>query len=579
MMAPIPLEKLFDKRKLRDEREDVPKTILIQGRAGIGKTTLCKKLVHLYQSGLWKDRFDAVLWLPLRQLKAYKACDLEDLLYKKYFAHHPRQEKESLVAALVNRKDKVLFILDGLDEILTDTQTDNGIALKEFLIHLLRQQHVVITSRPSGVDVSILPKLDLELETVGFSTKNVNDYLSSVLAPDDAKAVQDFIKRVPSIQGLVNIPVQLDVVCYSWDSLPSNDQSITMTALYQAMVRKLWCKDAERLHRVGASLTPKRIHRLPPYQIDNLVATESEYLSFLAFKGMQNGHKIEFDEPTLLNTMQELDELRKMTNQEHLPYQLLDELKQTSFLHRADAELDIDMDDSQRAWYFLHLTFQEYFAATWLVRHLQVKQKNPNTSSIPMMTMEETKAYIQQHKYNPRYQIVWWMVAGLLQGEALVSFFELLQGAPADLIGGYHHHLLAACLNECRNQLNTKNVENLENQLEQWLQFEMVANDDNYGRSTLGVMSYFPEELLIRNIGQSGARRGYLIMTLGMRPSLTQPAIEVLIKGLQDRDSEVRVTAVDALEKQSILPESALQVLIGTLQDKNIDVRLLAARA
>ncbi|KAF9992182.1 hypothetical protein BGZ79_003406, partial [Entomortierella chlamydospora] len=130
MMAPIPLEKLFDKRKLRDGREDVPKTILVQGRAGIGKTTLCKKLVHLYQSGLWMDRFDTVLWLPLRQLKAYKACDLEDLLYKKYFAHHPRQKKESFVAALVNRKDKVLFILDGLDEILTDTQTGNGIALK-----------------------------------------------------------------------------------------------------------------------------------------------------------------------------------------------------------------------------------------------------------------------------------------------------------------------------------------------------------------------------------------------------------------------------------------------------------------
>ncbi|KAF9144577.1 hypothetical protein BGX21_007035, partial [Mortierella sp. AD011] len=39
---PIPLEKLFVKRKLRDGREDVPKAVLIQGRAGIGKTTLCK---------------------------------------------------------------------------------------------------------------------------------------------------------------------------------------------------------------------------------------------------------------------------------------------------------------------------------------------------------------------------------------------------------------------------------------------------------------------------------------------------------------------------------------------------------
>ncbi|KAF9992780.1 hypothetical protein BGZ80_008410, partial [Entomortierella chlamydospora] len=33
MHAPIPLEELFDKRKLRDGKENYPKTILVQGRA------------------------------------------------------------------------------------------------------------------------------------------------------------------------------------------------------------------------------------------------------------------------------------------------------------------------------------------------------------------------------------------------------------------------------------------------------------------------------------------------------------------------------------------------------------------
>ncbi|KAF9939628.1 hypothetical protein BGZ70_006433, partial [Mortierella alpina] len=42
--APIPLENLFDKRKLRDGKEGIPQTVLVQGRAGVGKTTLCKKL-------------------------------------------------------------------------------------------------------------------------------------------------------------------------------------------------------------------------------------------------------------------------------------------------------------------------------------------------------------------------------------------------------------------------------------------------------------------------------------------------------------------------------------------------------
>ncbi|KAF9079712.1 hypothetical protein BGX27_006054, partial [Mortierella sp. AM989] len=109
--APIPLEELFNKRELCDGREDIPKTILVQGRAGIGKTTLCKKLVHAYQSGLWRDRFDALLWLPLRQLKAFKSRNLEDLLCEKYFAQIPRQERDALVSSVTIRakEGRILF--------------------------------------------------------------------------------------------------------------------------------------------------------------------------------------------------------------------------------------------------------------------------------------------------------------------------------------------------------------------------------------------------------------------------------------------------------------------------------------
>ncbi|KAF9385819.1 hypothetical protein BGX21_000960, partial [Mortierella sp. AD011] len=580
MEEPIPLEKLFDKRELRDGRDDAPKMILIQGRAGIGKTTLCKKLVNLHQSGLWRDRFDAVLWLPLRQLKGFGARNIEDLLRKKYFAQCPEQEREVFVSMLAARarNGKVLFILDGLDEILTDTQTVGAVTLEPFLKYLLRQEYVVVTSRPSGVDNSILPKPDLELETTGFSKQNVNDYLRNILKPEDARDVQDFIKRTPSIQSLVNIPVQLDVICYSWDSLYSNEQSTTMTGLYQTMVRKLWCKDAERLQKeVGISLTPQQIQRLSSYQIDKLMATVSEYLSFLAFKGIRD-HQIEFDESTLQKAIEELDELQ-MVNQGHLPYQLLDTLKQTSFLHTADAGLNASKDDSQRAWYFLHLTFQEYFAASWIARHLQIKQRSPKISPAPMMTVEETMAYIQKHKYNPRYQIVWWMVAGLLQGETLVSFFELLQRAPVDLVGGYHHHLLAACLKESRSQLDTSKVGSLEIQLEQWLKLEMMINNSSKGSSILGSMSYFPEELLIRSIGQFGPSRDYLIRTLGMRASLTQSGIEILLNALQDKEERVRNTAAIALGKQSALPESSLQTLVGALQDEYWNAGSSAAEA
>ena len=78
------------------------------------------------------------------------------------------------------------------------------------------------------------------------------------------------------IQGLVNIPVQLDVICFSWNSLPGDGQAITMTRLYQLMVRKLWCKDAIRLKKTdgGMELPERHIHEYDAEEIVELMATE-----------------------------------------------------------------------------------------------------------------------------------------------------------------------------------------------------------------------------------------------------------------------------------------------------------------
>ncbi|KAI8602511.1 armadillo-type protein, partial [Dissophora ornata] len=579
MQSSIPLEQLFNKRKLRNGKKNVPKTILVQGRAGIGKTTLCKKLVHAHQTGLWRDRFDTVLWLPLRQLKAFKSRTLEGLLREKFFTQD-LSEGDSLAHALETsaQNGRVLFILDGLDEIVTDTECDEGIALRSFLRILLRQQHVIITSRPSGLDRSLLPSIDLELETVGFSQRNVKDFLVKVLKPEAVRTVQDFIQQTPLIQGLVNIPVQLDVICFSWDSLPTDGPTITMTRLYQLMVRRLWCKDALRLRNTagGTDLTPRQISKLTPEDIDDLMATELQHLGYLAFKGMKNNHQIEFDEKALLSAIGDLREYRATVKISLLPPQLLEIMRQTSFLHTADADLDTSKSDSQQAWYFLHLTFQEYFAATWIAQHLQVKQPHP---SARMMTVEQTKAFVQEHKYNPQYEVVWWMVAGLLDGEALEEFFDIVQGSPRDLIGGRHQQILASCLNEARARLDTTVVTRLDAELMKWLHFETQTCHSKDSRSMLGCQISFPEALLVENFGSVCSWKRVIVKTLEARFTLSEPAIQFLIGVLKGEDAYVRRRAASALGKQSTLPESAIQSLIGALQDEDADVSSRAASA
>ncbi|KAG0005216.1 hypothetical protein BGZ79_006136, partial [Entomortierella chlamydospora] len=606
-LVSIPIEELFDKRKLRDGRVDAPKKILIHGRAGVGKTTLCKKLIHLYQQGaLWRDRFDAVLWLPLRQLRTLKPRNLEDLLYQSYFSSHLNKEKEKLALSVINliRDGKVVFALDGLDEIVKDTQSQDGLIMEEFLKNLLRQEYVVITTRPSGVDNSILPKLDLELEAVGFSSKNVEDYISMAFESDNktAESVRDFIRRTTLVQDLVNIPVQLDALCYSWEDLPSDGQSMTMTKLYRAMIGKLCSNDIIRLGKAPC-LSHGQIAKVGSRKIREMLESEIECLEYMAFRGMRNDHQIEFDESTIRRTVDDLDGYREEAGLEALPFELFENLKQMSFLHTSDAGLDSGKDNSRRSWYFLHLTFQEYFAAAWLVRHLQTKRTNPTKPSVVSMTPRQTTEFVQRYKYDPRYEIVWRMVAGLLEGSALESFFDLLQRPPRDLIGARHRLLLAGCYMESQPSLSGDSVKWIEKELRQWLQFKMklkgqgvdernwrgAITDEVSTRSLEKDMdeqvrptkapSLFErprlqnEDLCVRI---SAAER---LSSLHYPPKLPESGITALISALQDDSSDFRKLVAKALGGQSSLPEYAITALVTLLKDEVSDVRVSAVKA
>ncbi|GJJ73240.1 bilin biosynthesis protein [Entomortierella parvispora] len=572
----IPLEHLFNKRELCDGQEDAPKRILVQGRAGIGKTTLCKKLVHAHQNNLWRDRFDIVLWLQLRQLRGSKCRNMDGLFREKVFPTQDLQKQATLAMGLsaCAQKGKVLFILDGLDEIVTDTRSEDSYEFTKFLKLLLSQQHVIITSRPSGLDSSLLPPIDLELATVGFSPQDVNEFLVKVLKPEAVKTVQGFIRQTPLIRGLVNIPVQLDVICFIWDSLPKDGPAITMTRLYQLMVQKLCYKDAYRLKKTsdGEVLTQSEIWRLEPDEIEGLMASELHHLGYLAFKGLNNNHQIEFNESDLISACRELKG-HATDSRPRLPHQLVAVMKETSFLHTAD--MVSRHGESQQVWHFLHLTFQEYFAARWIVRQFRLRQPYPSTG---MMTEEQVTAFFQRHKYNPQYEIVWTMVAGLLERDQLSPFFGLLQGAPRDLIGGRHQQLLASCLNEARAQMDPTVVRALDMELIKWLRYEMqTCQHGDSSRSMLGSQPSFPEISLIETLGSVRSWKSTLTTTLAARSILSDSAVQFLINSLEDDDGSVSSSAATVLGEQSSLSESAIQSLISTIKDKNNSTKAAAA--
>jgi adenylate kinase family enzyme len=91
--------------KLKDKEETLePRRIYIHGRPGVGKTTLCKKAVHdcLHQ-GVWKDLFDRILWIPLRNLTSHNnEYDLAKLLRDEFFSQCVEEDKTNFTKAIIN---------------------------------------------------------------------------------------------------------------------------------------------------------------------------------------------------------------------------------------------------------------------------------------------------------------------------------------------------------------------------------------------------------------------------------------------------------------------------------------------
>jgi hypothetical protein len=88
---------------------------------------------------------------------------------------------------------------------------------------------------------------DLELETIGFYPDQVNTYIDKaftdpVTAKIDLKAseIQLFLKDYWLIQGLIRIPIQLDMLYYTWNKSSLSKAVLeTITAIYQAIEYRL----------------------------------------------------------------------------------------------------------------------------------------------------------------------------------------------------------------------------------------------------------------------------------------------------------------------------------------------------
>jgi len=452
---PIDIEQLFlpaknllgEGRKSSEDIDKSPKLVVIQGRAGIGKTTFVHRLASEWANGRLFSQFTWLFVLPLRDVGKYSLSSytLCDWIYATYFTsssapiNFERLWEKKIHPDLV--QGKVLIVLDGLDEAPSKHH------FQEAMEHLLRggSAPVLITSRPHGIS-SLSQHTPRHIELLGFVDKNIEDYVTHYFKDSEAEkapVILEVLRKNSALCKNAHIPVVLNIICWLWKD---NSQSMTnkvstyssLTELYEAIEIKLLQRaylvnnQAEWKEKFSPS-SPRREKNFLKY----FYRRHLTVMMRLAFKNFAPVITID----NLDAAIEEAGALPKSSDLNLAMSQFIKELLALGLI-KPILSKGITEPDSYE---FLHFTLHEYYAACYLTNLTELKiekQKEEFT--------EEFKKELAAIKFNPSYQQVLWFAAGILRNkpELFKKFIDLLQEIKPDAIGNVQLGLLIRCTDE-----------------------------------------------------------------------------------------------------------------------------------
>ena len=360
----------------KDNHEETPRTILVVGRPGIGKTSLCRKIMLDWATAETAEFYSEkiIFFLKFRWFNCQKdgEMNLKELL--RFGTKVDDAKFEETFQVVSHDPTKAIIIFDGLDEYkdkgscfkdeekVQDDRTKKMTVLALFIKLamglLLQGATVLTTTRPTADHIYTRLGFQRKVEVLGFTQDKIEEYVEKFCTinerSDKNKYLWDYIKASLEILNLCYIPVNCYIVCtalfHNIKKLDNKTQpkTLTLTDLYKKAL-----KHFSKEHGNLAS------------------SVDVEALEKLAFNGIEKSQLI-FDE---------------LEVNEHMKY--------SGFFN----SLPNDNPSNELQYCFVHLTIQEFLAA----RHV-VAGKNA----------KEICEFISNKFENGQWHLVIQFVAGLL---------------------------------------------------------------------------------------------------------------------------------------------------------------------
>ena len=374
-----------------------PKSLIITGKAGIGKTVFCQNLIRDWadnklfqpQSNRNVPDFKFAYLLTFRQLNLLgdERVTLREILNRSSVLDEHSNIDDSLFEYIVDHSEDVLIILDGFDEYSKksfisrdlDDQYPNSTqdkmpiaALCAKLIKgkILKDSVVMITSRPDESDEMIgkIP-FDRFIEITGFSEEQVKNYIEKYFKENEVmkNAVMDHITKNDNLVSFAHIPVLCFLMCSYFEyilneSMNTDALPVSMGDIYSEVINMFLRKHS----RTKGAPSEKTLDKLSKFAAHLL--RKEKYL------------------------FSDVDDMKMFSSEE------VESLKASGLLH-CGPPFRKSFSETTKYFCFTHLTLQEYLAARWFVKQREIPSYSENASGMVLQFMSGILSKQNDHAF------------------------------------------------------------------------------------------------------------------------------------------------------------------------------------